>query len=132
MIETDPYILANDFISLLKYQGGIRTFDAAVRIGRDPIGLREPVIGIGSGKDPLGHWSRILDVLTWKLKGTGETPLFDQIAQSEKQRGNALFASGEYLRSIEAFASASLIDPEEPSYWTNAAAARIKLATTSS
>lgn len=42
-------------------------------------------------------------------------------------QGNDHFAAQDYKRAVVAFSAASMINPKDVTYWTNAAAARIKI-----
>ncbi|ORY66635.1 hypothetical protein BCR35DRAFT_308491 [Leucosporidium creatinivorum] len=138
MIARDPYILAEDLLALLEWQGGVRIFDEAMRLcggsgGRGSLetqvgGMRELGTVEERSKRALAHWGRLLDLAT-VARASGEE-WNNELAEREKRNGNAHFGDhtpDAYLHSINAFATASLIDPENPVYWANAAAARIKI-----
>lgn len=54
MVDRDPYVLAEDLISLLDWQGGVRTFDMAMRLGSVTIAELE------GGERPLEYVGNVL------------------------------------------------------------------------
>jgi hypothetical protein len=59
MVDTDPYVLAEDLISLLEWQGGVRTFDMAMRLGS--VTIPEVEEG-GEGERPLEYVGKALSM----------------------------------------------------------------------
>lgn len=131
-------------ITMLQWQGGIRTFDAAMRLGTTPLNPE----AIDTTRS-LAAWGRVLELST-EARVMGGQPFSQDYATIEKQRvslilphplalqdcsiryifqGNVHFGAGEYLESIVAFEAASIINPTDVTFYTNAAAARIKLCT---
>ncbi|GAA5964758.1 hypothetical protein JCM21900_000193 [Sporobolomyces salmonicolor] len=135
LVLRDAFVLADDFFTLLEWQGGIRTFDTALRFGKAPIahewgtGL-ELLEGKEEGREerrPLQSWGRLLE-LSKEARARG-TPFSRDLAEQEKQKGNEHFAAGEYEKAIVSFSTANIIVPTEPTFPSNAAAARMKLGT---
>ncbi|GAA6059243.1 hypothetical protein JCM10212_006636 [Sporobolomyces blumeae] len=135
--EDDPYVMADEMITLLEWQGGVRAFETAMRFGPHSI-CHE----FGSGVDllngtedtkneerPLQSWGRLLE-LSKEARQQG-VPISRNLAGQEKQRGNDFFAAGEYEKAIVSFATSGIIFGTEPTYPCNAAAARMKLNTPS-
>ncbi|GAA6013371.1 hypothetical protein JCM10207_000872 [Rhodosporidiobolus poonsookiae] len=140
LVLRDPLLLAEDVATLLEWQGGVRTFETALRLAsRDKDGI---VLEFGTGveilegrdtapveKRPLQAWARLLE-LSAEARTNG-TPFSRDLAEEEKQRGNDYFAAGEYEKAIVSFTTSSIIFPLEPTFSSNAAAARMKLGTQS-
>lgn len=187
MIADDPYVIASEFMSLLEWQGGVRTFDEAVRQCHAGIGEVGDLQAALSGSEisrPLASWGKVLSLgacvsqtltssalaATTSNKaspvefGSGEAKLvkdkrggrgashnnigqrqvdaelssivthqqqFKQLADEQKQNGNARYGAGDWTGAIWCFVAASTLWPAEPTYYINAAAARLKLRTTS-
>ncbi|GAA5984470.1 hypothetical protein JCM11641_006992 [Rhodosporidiobolus odoratus] len=139
LVLRDPLLLAEDIATLLEWQGGVRTFESALRLGareREGIiaefGVAEGVLdGSEEGpkeRRPLQAWGRLLE-LSSEARASGMAFSRD-LAEQEKQRGNEHFAAGEFQKAIVSFTTASIIYPLEPTYCSNSAAARMKLGTT--
>lgn len=70
MVAVDPYVLAEDLFALLEWQGGVRTFDEAMRLvgSGTAVGEVGPMRGLGTQEErserPLCHWGRLLDLAT--------------------------------------------------------------------
>lgn len=74
MIARDPYILAEDLLAVMEWQGGVRMFDEAMRLcgGTGGRGSLETQVGgmrdLGAVEErasrALVHWGRLLDVAT--------------------------------------------------------------------
>ncbi|GAA5866205.1 hypothetical protein JCM8547_007202 [Rhodosporidiobolus lusitaniae] len=139
LVLRDPLLLAEDISTLLEWQGGVRTFETALRLGaKDREGI---VVEFGTGQEilegteqgvverrPLQSWGRLLE-LSAEARRMG-TPFSRDLAEQEKQRGNEFFAAGEHEKAIVSFSTASIIvGYSEPTYSSNAAAARMKLGT---
>ncbi|GAA5838042.1 hypothetical protein JCM11251_006832 [Rhodosporidiobolus azoricus] len=138
LVLSDPLLLAEDVATLLEWCGGVRAFEAALRLGaKEREGI---VVEFGTGieildgteegpveRRPLQAWGRLLE-LSAEARTQG-TPFSRDLAEQEKQRGNDFFAAGEYDKAIIAFTTASIIFPLEPTFCSNAAAARMKLGT---
>ena len=124
-----PYQIADDIVALLKYVGGVRAVDVALRLGTGNLYAKLDASGGGPKENrPLQSWGRFLEISA-ELRATGGC-LDETVAEEEKRRGNDFFAKGDYQKAIVTFGTASIIAPaRDPAYWTNAAAARLKLAT---
>ncbi|GAA5921062.1 hypothetical protein JCM3775_004074 [Rhodotorula graminis] len=135
LMLVDPFVLAEDMITLLEWQGGVRAFDTALRFGRENI-----VDEFGTGvelleyeepgpveKRPLQAWGRLLE-LSAEARTKGIAFSRD-LAEEEKQRGNDYFAAGEHEKAIVSFTTASIIFPTEALFSNNCAAARMKIGT---
>ncbi|GAA5900874.1 uncharacterized protein JCM6883_004682 [Sporobolomyces salmoneus] len=133
--DGNPYIIADELITLLEWQGGVRAFDTAMRFGPHSIAHE-----FGSGVDlldftedtpvdsrPLQSWGRLLE-LSKEARRQG-MPFSRELAEQEKQRGNDFFAEGAYEKAIVSFSTSAIIYPTEPTFVCNAAAARMKLNT---
>ncbi|GAA5942954.1 uncharacterized protein JCM15063_006169 [Sporobolomyces koalae] len=133
--DGNPYIIADELITLLEWQGGVRAFDTAMRFGPHSIAHE-----FGSGVDlldgaedtpldkrPLQSWGRLLE-LSKEARRQG-MPFSRELAEQEKQRGNDFFAAGEYEKAIVSFSTSAIIYPTEATFVCNAAAARMKLNT---
>ncbi|CEQ43118.1 SPOSA6832_05019 [Sporobolomyces salmonicolor] len=92
LVLRDAFVLADDFLTLLEWQGGIRTFDTALRFGKAPIahewgtGL-ELLEGKEEGREerrPLQSWGRLLE-LSKEARARG-TPFSRDLAEQEKQK----------------------------------------------
>ncbi|KAM0751060.1 hypothetical protein T439DRAFT_347679 [Meredithblackwellia eburnea MCA 4105] len=138
MVDRDPYVVAEDVMGLIHWLGGVRTFDVAVRLGTGPIPeIPPPLVGVDvveaakaeegrvPEKEVLAGWGRVLDACAARGNMNGI-----EVAENEKKKGNALFVAGEYQKSLVCFIAASTINPLDATFWTNAAAARIKLGST--
>ncbi|KAK4692886.1 hypothetical protein P7C70_g9038, partial [Phenoliferia sp. Uapishka_3] len=128
MVEHNPYLIAEDHITLLEWQGGVRAFDTAMRLGTAPI--MEGLAGDLSERkedNPLQGWGHLLE-LSGEARVRG-MPFSKDLAEGEKKKGNAYFVDGEYQKSIVSFSAASIIHPTDPTYWTNAACSRMKIGT---
>jgi hypothetical protein len=90
--DGNPYIIADELITLLEWQGGIRAFDTAMRFGPHSITHE-----FGSGVDlldgteetsidsrPLQSWGRLLE-LSKEARRQG-MPFSRELAEQEKQR----------------------------------------------
>ncbi|GAA5886523.1 hypothetical protein JCM6882_001672 [Rhodosporidiobolus microsporus] len=140
LVLRDPLLLAEDVSTLLEWCGGVRAFEAALRLGaKEREGI---VVEFGTGieilegteagpveRRPLQAWGRLLE-LSAEARTLG-APFSRDLAEQEKQRGNTFFAAGEFEKAIVSFTTASIIHPLEPTYSSNAAAARMKLGTAS-
>ncbi|GAA5993989.1 hypothetical protein JCM5350_008019 [Sporobolomyces pararoseus] len=133
--DGNPYIIADELITLLEWQGGVRAFDTAMRFGPHSIAHE-----FGSGVDlldgsenspvdtrPLQSWGRLLELSREARKQS--IPFSRELAEQEKQRGNDYFAEGAYEKAIVSFSTSAIIYPTEPTFVCNAAAARMKLNT---
>ncbi|GAA6014739.1 hypothetical protein JCM11491_001959 [Sporobolomyces phaffii] len=133
--DGNPYIIADELITLLEWQGGVRAFDTAMRFGPHSIAHE-----FGSGVDlldgseescvdsrPLQCWGRLLE-LSKEARRQG-MPFSRELAEQEKQRGNDYFAAGEFQKAIVSFSTSAIIYPNESTFVCNAAAARMKLNT---
>ncbi|GAA5902331.1 hypothetical protein JCM8208_007262 [Rhodotorula glutinis] len=135
LMLVDPFVLAEDMMTLLEWQGGVRAFDTALRFGRENI-----VDEFGTGvelleneepgpveKRPLQAWGRLLELSSEaRTKGIAFSR---DLAEEEKQRGNDYFAAGEHEKAIVSFTTASIIFPTEGLFSNNCAAARMKIGT---
>ncbi|BGP19367.1 hypothetical protein JCM10213v2_007456 [Rhodosporidiobolus nylandii] len=136
LVLRDPLLLAEDVATLLEWQGGVRTFESALRLGAPGRNGIIAEFGTGEGllkgtelslpeRRPLQAWGRLLE-LSAEARSNG-TAFSRDLAEQEKQRGNEYFASGEFEKAIVSFTTASIIYPLEPTFCSNAAAARMKL-----
>lgn len=98
MVEKNPYVVADDLCTMLEWQGGVRTFDAAMRLGTTPIVedgtlLVGGGIGVGVGavveqgrreEKPLQGWGHLLELSgEARVKGT---PFSKILAEGEKKK----------------------------------------------
>jgi hypothetical protein len=95
LVLADPLLLAEDISTLLQWQGGVRTFETALRLGaKDREGI---VVEFGTGMEllegteegpverrPLQSWGRLLE-LSSEARAKG-TPFSRDLAEQEKQR----------------------------------------------
>jgi hypothetical protein len=95
LVLRDPLLLAEDISTLLHWQGGIRTFETALRLGSKD---REGIVGeFGTGAElldgteegpkerrPLQSWGRLLE-LSSEARAKG-TPFSRDLAELEKQK----------------------------------------------
>ncbi|KAK4057350.1 hypothetical protein OIO90_001416 [Microbotryomycetes sp. JL221] len=138
MMLKNPYSIADDIVACLEWLGGIRLFDVAMRLcvmtidlnnhndtttSLEPGHLNDEVLLPVDG--PLACWERMVD-LSVQVRSKGDK-VDKLLAESEKQRGNEHFAARRYKQAILSFSTASMIDPSDAVYWTNSAAARVKL-----
>lgn len=124
-----PYQVADELVALLRYVGGVRALDTALRLGTGNLYATLDGNGGGPKEDrPLQSWGKFLEISAELRVGGG--CMEEGVAEEEKRRGNEHFAKGEYQKAVVAFGTAALVAPaSDPAYWTNAAAARLKLAT---
>ncbi|SGY41347.1 BQ5605_C003g02499 [Microbotryum silenes-dioicae] len=133
MISQQPYALADDLTTLMAQLGGVRLLDWALRLSRDGTTRAETdarmtmqeVVNIPEDKRSLKEWDRLIKLgVKQVIKGA---ELNAGVADEQKQLGNQHFAASEWAESLTCFATASLIDPTDSTYWTNTAAARLKI-----
>ncbi|SCV66910.1 BQ2448_5556 [Microbotryum intermedium] len=133
MISHQPYALAEDLTTLIAQLGGVRMLDWALRLSRDGTRRAETdarmtmneVLSIHEDKRLLKEWDRLIKLgVKQVMRGRD---LNAEVAEDQKQSGNQHFAASEWTESLTCFATASLIDPTVSTYWTNAAAARLKI-----
>lgn len=82
MVDKDPYNLAEDLTTLLEWQGGVRTFDAAMRLGTTTI----PTVVSAEEKalKPLAAFGHLLE-LSGEARIAG-TPFTAELAEVEKRK----------------------------------------------
>lgn len=95
MVEHDPYLVAEDMCTMLEWHGGVRAFDAAVRLGTDPI-REEPTDGERHDEAPLAGWGHLL-ALSGEARVAG-TPFSKDLAEAEKKKVGTFLFSGLELR----------------------------------
>lgn len=93
MIAQDPYILAEDLLALMEWQGGVRILDEAMRLcgGTGGRGSLETQVGgmkeLGTVEQrasrALAHWGRLLDLAT-VARASGEE-WNNELAEREKR-----------------------------------------------
>ncbi|KAK4047098.1 hypothetical protein OIV83_005661 [Microbotryomycetes sp. JL201] len=144
LMVRQPYRIAEDLIAMLEYTGGIRTFDTAMRlclntvdadegsetmdgksVSSEPGSLGDDVLLPADG--PLASWEKMIS-LSMNLELVGRR-LTKQQAEEERQKGNRQFAASQFADAVVSFSTASLMVPSDATYWTNCAAARIKIGT---
>ncbi|KAM0786970.1 hypothetical protein ACM66B_002388 [Microbotryomycetes sp. NB124-2] len=143
MMVRRPYQIADDMLAMLEYVGGVRAFDTAMRLCLNTVDVDDGAVVNGvDGKSepgslgddvllpvdgPLASWERMV-FLSVEQVAEGRA-LGKQQAEDEKQKGNQQFAAQQYPEAVVSFSTASLMVPSDPTYWTNCAAARIKIGT---
>lgn len=83
MVELDPYLVAEDMTTMLEWHGGVRAFDAAVRLGTAPIPELAPV-DERTEDAPLQGWGHLL-ALSGEARVAG-TPFSKDLAEAEKKK----------------------------------------------
>lgn len=86
MILDDPYVIAADFITLLEWQGGVRTFDEAMRLCHAGVGevgdMAAAQVGTAESR-PLASWGKVLGL--GALAPADEIALDQAVAESQKK-----------------------------------------------
>lgn len=131
MIEHEPYVMAADLMAALDWVGGVRTLDAALRLSPVDSASKMNPLTEPSGTRPLQSWNRLLEIGKAIVRDANKSLTFDveRVAEEEKRAGNASWAKNDYKKALVSFSTAALIKPDEATYWTNSAAARLKIAT---
>lgn len=97
MIVDDPYAIADDIVALLEWQGGVRTFDTAMRLCLCTVDVEEDEPNLIADEillpedGPLASWSRMLDLST--MARTDGITFDKHVADEEKQRVSAQLES---------------------------------------